>query len=423
MKTVTYEEFLKLDPCWLEYEGGKERIKAYFDRFGGRMSALDILNLDDVSEEDRLWAVLREEFIPAPILHEFACVYAEYALSLIKNPDPRSVNAIKVKRAWLRGEATDEELAAARDAACDAYDAAWKVAYAAARYDARSAAWAPDVCAAKAARRAASDALDADWDVGCADARYTQVAYLIMALEGEDGEGSAKCEAQVTYSIMPSEGKMKTVTYEEFLEFDPCWLEGEDGEGWIKVSFDRFGGRMSALDILSLDGVREEDKLWSVLREEFIPAPILHEFACVCAEYALTLIDNPDPRSIKAVEVKRAWMRGEATDGELDTARAAAREAARVAVCKAKAARDAACGTAWVARAARDVAWTASDAVGEDAGSAAWTAGNDAASAASDAWSAASAASAASADSRAAASDAAYEAQVAYLIMTLEEEV
>ena len=216
---------------------------------------------------------------------------------------------------------------------------------------------------------------------------------------------------------------MKTVTYEEFLALDPCWLEGEDGEGWIKVSFERFGGRMSALDILSLDGVREEDRLWSVLREEFIPAPILHEFACVCAEYALTLIDNPDPRSIKAVEVKRAWMRGEATDGELDTARAAAREAARVAVCKAKAARDAACGTAWVARAARDVAWTASDAVGEDAGSAAWTAGNDAASAASDAWSAASAASAASADSRAAASDAAYEAQVAYLIMTLEEEV
>ena len=206
---------------------------------------------------------------------------------------------------------------------------------------------------------------------------------------------------------------MKTVTYEEFLEFDPCWLEGEDGEGWIKVSFDRFGGRMSALDILSLDGVREEDKLWSVLREEFIPAPILHEFACVCAEYALTLIDNPDPRSIKAVEVKRAWMRGEATDGELDAARAAAREAARVAVCKAKAARDAACGTARVARAARDVAWTASDAVGEDAGSAAWTASNDASSAA---WAAASDAS------MAAASDAAREAQIAYLIMTLEEE-
>ena len=174
---------------------------------------------------------------------------------------------------------------------------------------------------------------------------------------------------------------MKTVTYEEFLEFGPCWLEYKGGAERIKAYFDRFGGRMSALDILNLDDVSAEDKLWSVLREEFIPAPILHEFACVCAEYALTLIDNPDPRSIKAVEVKRAWMRGEATDGELDTARAAAREAARVAVCKAKAARDAACGTAWaVAGAAR----AASDAA-VDAARGAW------------------------------------DAQVAYLIMALEE--
>ena len=47
MKTVTYEEFLEFKPCWLKYEDGAERIKAYFDRFGGRMSALDILNLDD----------------------------------------------------------------------------------------------------------------------------------------------------------------------------------------------------------------------------------------------------------------------------------------------------------------------------------------------------------------------------------------
>ena len=144
MNTVTYEEFLKFKPCWLEEEDGEERIKSYFDRFGGKMSALDILNLDDVDAEDKLWSVLREEFIPAPILHEFDCVCAEYALSLIENPDPRSIRAIEVKRTWLRGEATDEELAAARHAADDA---------------ARAAAW------------------DA--------AREAQVKYLIMALEEE----------------------------------------------------------------------------------------------------------------------------------------------------------------------------------------------------------------------------------------------
>ena len=167
MKTVTYEEFLKFKPCWLEYEGGAERIKAYFDRFGGRMSALDILNLDDVSEEDKLWSVLREEFIPASILHEFACVCAEYALSLIENPDPRSIKAIEVKRAWIRGEATDEELDAAADAAADAVRYAVSSASAAARYAAVDAAGAAAMEATYAA------------------ARDAQVAYLIMTLEEE----------------------------------------------------------------------------------------------------------------------------------------------------------------------------------------------------------------------------------------------
>lgn len=161
MKTVTYEEFLKFEPCWLEYEGGTERIKAYFDRFGGRMSALDILTLDDVSAEDKLWSVLREEFIPAPILHEFACVCVDYALTLVNNPDPCSIKAAEVKRAWLRGEATDKELAAA-----------WNDA----RLAARAAAWAAAWDAARAARAAAREA-------AYAAARDAQVAYLIMTLE------------------------------------------------------------------------------------------------------------------------------------------------------------------------------------------------------------------------------------------------
>lgn len=171
MKTVTYEEFLEFKPCWLDEEGGAERIKAYFDRFGGRMSALDILNLDDISAEDKLWSVLREEFIPAPILHEFACVCAEYALSFIENPDPRSINAIKVKREWMNGEATDEELDTARDAA---RAAAW---------DARAAAWAAARAARVAAKTAARVAARAAAKTAKRDAREAQVAYLIMALE------------------------------------------------------------------------------------------------------------------------------------------------------------------------------------------------------------------------------------------------
>ena len=169
MKTVTYEEFLKLDPRRFCKKGSVARIKACFKRFGGSMSALDILTLANVSAEDKLGAVLFEEFIPAPTLHEFACVCAEYALTLVNNPDPRTIKVIEVKRAWLRGEATDEELAAARATSRTAW---------AARASASSAARAAAVWASSGAAAAACDAA---WNAVC----EAQVAYLIMVLEEE----------------------------------------------------------------------------------------------------------------------------------------------------------------------------------------------------------------------------------------------
>jgi hypothetical protein len=72
------------------------------------------------------------------VLHEMACLCAEQALALIPNPDPRSMAAIKAKRAWLRGEITDLELAGAWDSAWAARAAAWD----AARDAAWDAAWA-----------------------------------------------------------------------------------------------------------------------------------------------------------------------------------------------------------------------------------------------------------------------------------------
>jgi hypothetical protein len=83
-----------------------------------------------------------------PILHEFACWCVEAALygaSFHAPVDPRSLRALQVKRAWMRGDATDAGLAAARDAACDAAsaacDAASAAAWSAASAAARAAAW------------------------------------------------------------------------------------------------------------------------------------------------------------------------------------------------------------------------------------------------------------------------------------------
>lgn len=168
---------------------------------------------------------------------------------------------------------------------------------------------------------------------------------------------------------------MKTVTVEQFRKFGPCWLETAEGRGkFARIAAIR--NKWTALDVLNLPDVSVQDKFWSVLREEFIDAPILHEFACRCAEYALSFVESPDPRSIAAIEAKRKWLRGEITDVELDVARGEARDAAH----------DAAMYAARIAArvAAQDVAWVIARVIAQDAAWAAarnvvWSAANDAA--------------------------------------------
>ena len=66
-------------------------------------------------------------------LHEFAIAEARAGLLRERSkgyePDKRSWDALRIKRRWLKGKATDEELAAAGAAARDAArDAAWAAA-------------------------------------------------------------------------------------------------------------------------------------------------------------------------------------------------------------------------------------------------------------------------------------------------------
>ena len=160
MKTVTVEQFRKFGPCWLETAEGRGKF-ARIAAIKNEWTALDVLNLPDVSVEDKFWSVLREEFIDVPILHEFACRCAEYALSFVESPDPRSIAAIKAKRKWLRGEITGAELYAAQDAARAA-------AWAAAQDAARNAPW--DAASAAAWAAAQDAAQDTAWAVARAAA-------------------------------------------------------------------------------------------------------------------------------------------------------------------------------------------------------------------------------------------------------------
>ena len=96
------------------------------------------------------------------VLHEFACLCAEKALTAAKVTDKRSWGAIAAKRAWLRGEIDSKQLAAAY---ADAVAAAGAYAYAAAG------AYAAAVAAAAAA------ATDADAAADAAAAAYAAAAY------------------------------------------------------------------------------------------------------------------------------------------------------------------------------------------------------------------------------------------------------
>ena len=164
------------------------------------------------------------------------------------------------------------------------------------------------------------------------------------------------------------------------------------------------------LDAADKSCARERSVLWLA-----DATTVLHEFACTVATDALHLAEargaRVDPRSWAAIETKRRWLRGEATDADLTAAWDAARAAAWAA------AGDAAWADAWAA--ARADAWAAAEAAARDAArDAAWNAARAAARAAAwaaawaDAWAAAGAAAraAAGAAARAAAGAAARDA-------------
>jgi len=126
-------------------------------------------------------------------------------------------------------------------------------------------------------------------------------------------------------------------------------------------------------------------------------------FAVWCAREALKLVDNPDPRSVEAVDVAERYANGQADDEDLNAAWAVARDAAWAV------ARAAAWAAAWAA--AEDAAWAAARAAAEDAArDAARAAAEDAAWAVARAAAWAVARAAAWAAAWAAAEDAAWDA-------------
>ena len=166
MLTTTFRLLRKHDAC-------VERYKVLRDALRGRgdnepITLIEILDSNGL--DDALWAlcaVPEEQTAERDRLTRlFACWCVRQVWHLLT--DERSRHAVEVAERYVAGNATDVELAAARDAAWAAARAANAAARAAARYAARAAAWG----AAWAAARAAADA--AAWGAARAAARAAQ---------------------------------------------------------------------------------------------------------------------------------------------------------------------------------------------------------------------------------------------------------
>ena len=142
----------------------RARIDAIYGVDG--LTPLRVCDLSDVSAEDKLWTLLREEVLPAATLRLLAYTWAEGR--------------------YAQGFATAEELTAARDAA---RDAAWAAA--------RDAAWAAARTAAADAARAAGR--NAAWRAARGGARETAAttAWQTAATTAWQAAEAAAWEAQL----------------------------------------------------------------------------------------------------------------------------------------------------------------------------------------------------------------------------------
>jgi hypothetical protein len=189
MKTLTWADFAKHEPCYNPAEK--------YGEWEGTI--LDLMQHPEIPDEDKVWAFTREGIVNDKILRLFAVGCARKVQHLMK--DQRSIDALDVAERYANGNATKDEVAAARKAAWYAeWDATGAAAVAAARaaLDAiREAAWA----AAGAAAREAAEASEwaAAWDA--AQAATRAAAWASACASAENGAFAAAREAQVKIAI------------------------------------------------------------------------------------------------------------------------------------------------------------------------------------------------------------------------------
>jgi hypothetical protein len=157
-KTISNAIIRKFHPCYdpsdvIKNENEELPIKDWVHKYR-----------DIVPANDIIWLLLRKEFMSEKDLRLFAVWCAREALKIVANPDHRSVEACNVAERYANGEATQEEIHTANDAAYDAaHDVADAARYAAAHATAAAYAAANAARAAAHASYAAHDITDATY--------------------------------------------------------------------------------------------------------------------------------------------------------------------------------------------------------------------------------------------------------------------
>jgi hypothetical protein len=111
--TLTWADFEQHEPCYSPAEK--------YGEWSGTI--LDLLQHPDIPDKDKIWAFTRQGIVDDRTLRLFAVKCAREVQHLMN--DERSINALDVAERYANGEETEEELAAAADAA---WGAAWAAA-------------------------------------------------------------------------------------------------------------------------------------------------------------------------------------------------------------------------------------------------------------------------------------------------------
>lgn len=152
--TTTLNAIRKHGPC----TGGWEKLLAHLGKTKADDEPLDLLTvLDSNGLEDALWCLRAIDGCDREIR-----LYAVWCARQVEHllTDQHSRDALDVAERYANGDATDDELATARDAAVAARDAAWAAECAA--WVADDTAWDAAEGAARAAAEGAARAITQD---------------------------------------------------------------------------------------------------------------------------------------------------------------------------------------------------------------------------------------------------------------------